>query len=330
MKLRILLLLAVLICFPGCFDLPLMDSNTCRFAFDGECDDGGTGATNSLCAYGSDLADCGPRFSGGGGSNDNSSDDDTDVSGIPSETTLAAAAAKRFEFYGAEGDTVIFDATMPDDEADVDLFLYDPSNSTVGSSTNLRGLPDNIRHDLTRSGTYALECVNVFEDRSVTVFLRKQVLSDAAGNDLSGVYRITEYNGGAVPDGQIEKFAFDQGRLVSRYIFLDASLLGLGSDLEVWVDHRPGEVTDVYWEGQHYQVSALDSSSSSDGASLSFTYDIRIRLISGSQVYTSADGSVSFSGSVSGDGRTITGIREGLLTGDLSLEFSHTLTARRE
>ncbi|GIK16809.1 MAG: hypothetical protein BroJett003_17730 [Planctomycetota bacterium] len=255
---------------------------------------------------------------------------DSDVSSIPSETTLAAAEAKRFEFYGAEGDTVIFDATMPDDETDVDLFLYDPSGSTVASSNRLGGLPDNIRHDLDRNGTYALECVNIFDDRPATVLLRKQVLSDATSNDLSGVYRITEYNGGAVPEGQIEKFAFDQGQLVSRYIFVDASLLGLGSDLEVWVDHRPGEVSDVYWEGQHYQLSALDTSSSSDGASLSFTYDIRIRLIVGSQVYMSADGSVSFSGSVSGDGRTITGIREGFVTGDLSLEFSHTLTARRE
>ncbi|WP_135210825.1 DUF418 domain-containing protein [Vitreimonas flagellata] len=35
--------------------------NTCAYANDKECDDGGAGSLNSLCAYGSDCNDCGPR-----------------------------------------------------------------------------------------------------------------------------------------------------------------------------------------------------------------------------------------------------------------------------
>lgn len=36
-----------------------MDS--CSYAFDGECDDGGPGSMFAECAYGTDCADCGPR-----------------------------------------------------------------------------------------------------------------------------------------------------------------------------------------------------------------------------------------------------------------------------
>ena len=40
-------------------------SNTCQFANDEECDDGGEGSLYNECELGSDCADCGPR---GGGS----------------------------------------------------------------------------------------------------------------------------------------------------------------------------------------------------------------------------------------------------------------------
>jgi hypothetical protein len=40
--------------------MPLCD-DTCRFQSDGECDDGGPGSLYSLCDYGSDCTDCGPR-----------------------------------------------------------------------------------------------------------------------------------------------------------------------------------------------------------------------------------------------------------------------------
>lgn len=35
--------------------------NTCMYAFDGDCDDGGPGADFDLCSLGSDCADCGVR-----------------------------------------------------------------------------------------------------------------------------------------------------------------------------------------------------------------------------------------------------------------------------
>jgi hypothetical protein len=47
-------------------------SNTCQYANDGECDDGGQGSVTSLCPCGTDCADCGQRnaddCSGSGGS----------------------------------------------------------------------------------------------------------------------------------------------------------------------------------------------------------------------------------------------------------------------
>ena len=36
-------------------------NNTCAYANDGDCDDGGDGSDYSLCEYGSDCNDCGPR-----------------------------------------------------------------------------------------------------------------------------------------------------------------------------------------------------------------------------------------------------------------------------
>jgi hypothetical protein len=40
---------------------PTLCSDTCQWAGDGECDDGGEGALYSACDYGSDCEDCGPR-----------------------------------------------------------------------------------------------------------------------------------------------------------------------------------------------------------------------------------------------------------------------------
>ena len=37
-------------------------TNTCDWAYDGECDDGGPGSQYSLCTYGTDCADCGTRY----------------------------------------------------------------------------------------------------------------------------------------------------------------------------------------------------------------------------------------------------------------------------
>ena len=36
-------------------------TNTCSFASDGECDDGGSGSITSLCDLGTDCNDCGAR-----------------------------------------------------------------------------------------------------------------------------------------------------------------------------------------------------------------------------------------------------------------------------
>jgi uncharacterized protein YceK len=36
-------------------------TNTCRTAFDTECDDGGPGSLYSICPLGTDCSDCGPR-----------------------------------------------------------------------------------------------------------------------------------------------------------------------------------------------------------------------------------------------------------------------------
>jgi bacterioferritin-associated ferredoxin len=39
----------------------LLCLDTCPYAFDGECDDGGPGSLYSVCGFGTDCGDCGPR-----------------------------------------------------------------------------------------------------------------------------------------------------------------------------------------------------------------------------------------------------------------------------
>ena len=52
-------------------------TNTCYFNNDGECDDGQTGSTTSLCACGTDCTDCGSRTSC-----ETATDDDDYITGI--------------------------------------------------------------------------------------------------------------------------------------------------------------------------------------------------------------------------------------------------------
>jgi hypothetical protein len=62
----------------GSSDGACMD--TCPWAFDGECDDGGPGSLYAVCALGTDCGDCGPR-SGGSTSPDGPADDGSGWSG---------------------------------------------------------------------------------------------------------------------------------------------------------------------------------------------------------------------------------------------------------
>lgn len=48
-------------------------TNTCTYAYDGVCDDGGSGSSYSVCDYGTDCNDCGSRPALGGSSSGGSS-----------------------------------------------------------------------------------------------------------------------------------------------------------------------------------------------------------------------------------------------------------------
>ena len=53
-------ILIVLPAFGGCVEEAIC-TNTCEWARDGECDDGGEGSDYSVCDYGTDCSDCGSR-----------------------------------------------------------------------------------------------------------------------------------------------------------------------------------------------------------------------------------------------------------------------------
>lgn len=60
-------ILALALSFFGCWAEPWpgvgapVCEDTCRYANDGECDDGGPGAVYSVCGFGTDCGDCGIR-----------------------------------------------------------------------------------------------------------------------------------------------------------------------------------------------------------------------------------------------------------------------------
>jgi hypothetical protein len=49
-------------------------TNTCEYANDGDCDDGGPSSDTSLCDYGTDCGDCGTRYGSGSDYSDSYSD----------------------------------------------------------------------------------------------------------------------------------------------------------------------------------------------------------------------------------------------------------------
>ena len=59
---RIAALVAVALLFsPAVATAQTLCTNTCEYAHDGECDDGGANSLYDLCALGTDCSDCGPR-----------------------------------------------------------------------------------------------------------------------------------------------------------------------------------------------------------------------------------------------------------------------------
>ncbi len=49
------------VCAPASFCDEALCDDTCEFAMDGECDDGGPGSMFDVCDLGTDCSDCGPR-----------------------------------------------------------------------------------------------------------------------------------------------------------------------------------------------------------------------------------------------------------------------------
>jgi len=71
--------------------------NTCSFAFDGDCDDGGTGSHYSTCSFGTDSADCGDDSCA------HRRDGDCDDGGPGSEFGLCALNTDRTDCFSRRG-----------------------------------------------------------------------------------------------------------------------------------------------------------------------------------------------------------------------------------
>ena len=82
--------------------------NSCRYANDGECDDGGPEADSSICTYGSDCSDCGLRnLSTGTHEVGNQTEDEVSVEAITTATEEIEETEEAEETEETEDDPAV-------------------------------------------------------------------------------------------------------------------------------------------------------------------------------------------------------------------------------
>lgn len=103
--------------FIYCGDVDFTDeecNDSCPFADDGRCDDGGAGSVSSACDLGSDCKDCGPRPGGGSGP------ESTDVT-TTYYATLGECIAHADTSLGSDTRSMIFPATPSSEPICIEL-----------------------------------------------------------------------------------------------------------------------------------------------------------------------------------------------------------------
>jgi hypothetical protein len=224
---------------------------------------------------------------------------------VPSQATLRAAEAKRYTIYAEAGDTIIANSTVPDSNSDVDLYLYDTNDNPVGSSINAAGQPDNIRVRAGSSGYFNLDVVNIMP-QPVTCRLASQRIEGGNSSPLNGVYRITTLDGQQVPSEAQEKWVFRNGELVSRYVFVQGSVFGVQDDFEVWADHTSGARTEYYWLDYYYLMTTTSSNTNVRGGHVDFAFSASV-IYSGAGEFGTLEADNAFSGTISSNGRQLSG-----------------------
>lgn len=103
--------------FIYCGDVDFSDeecNDTCFFADDGRCDDGGAGSVSAACELGSDCKDCGPRPGGGSGP------ESTEVI-TTYYPTLGSCISHSGGELGSESQSMLFPATVESDTLCIEL-----------------------------------------------------------------------------------------------------------------------------------------------------------------------------------------------------------------
>lgn len=255
----------------------------------------------------------------------------TNLGSIPSQLTLSAAEAKRYNFDGVAGDTVVVDATMPNANTDIDISLYGPNGNRLATSQRNAGLPDNIRVRLQHTGEHALDVVNISRGRVATCTLRSQVLRGSSASNVNGVYRLEIPRMSVDPSLAQEKWLFADGRLLSRYVFMSGDIFGVDEDMVAWIDHRPGGATDIWWHNSHVRIETASSTTtiSRSTVRVHFTVDEEGADAYGNTLTASIAN--EFSGDISEGGAVITGTVTVNASGDLEgLDYALPIRLVRE
>jgi len=242
--------------------------------------------------------------SGGGGAEAGAGPRDATYS-----LTLEPAEAQRVGFEGRQGETWVCHAAVESAEHAVDVNVYDEASRSVASASGNPGRPANVWLTLDQDGPYFVEVANRSGEVPVSCGLSMQSLPSpaAATSTLNGLYRIVEFAGERVSPSVQEKLLFANGSLVSRYVQMDAEVLGLPEDLEVWVNHRTGAVTEAHYAESDITVQATRTTTRVDGLSVHFELAART-TVAGQAVSLTLGGESIFDGQISHDGSTLTGV----------------------
>ncbi len=230
------------------------------------------------------------------------------------DVTLGPGEGIEYRIPVSRRDIFIADVSQRSDSGDPDIYVRIADESTtIASSANSAGDPENVLVPIDFNGDLLLQIENYSFSESASFDVAIQRIRESYSDDCNGIYRIVSADGTDISDNMnvAEKWIFRNGKLVSRYVYIDLSLIGAWGEFEAWIDHQSGHRTTV-WDGdKKISYKTLNN--------IGYTYDRDVYFrftCEGVEGYNYASVTNEFSGTLSEDGNYLSGTVN--VTGDMN------------
>ena len=184
------------------------------------------------------------------------------------------------------GDELIIDAVPQSSEDEFHVALYSPAGWMIEESDAPAGYPQNVRSEVGYSGQARICVTNLSSNRQANPHIMVQHIRASSTSQLNGVYNITMVDGHT--PGAVEKWVFDNGKLVSRYVSADLSAMGGTGVFEQWYEHRVGRVGKIFEGGSVFTYSTSQNTTTVNGSSITMSYTVSAQWSGGSNSAISA------------------------------------------